>query len=82
MKKYFRELSVTAALLLVLLAILVSYALWTVYANTLTPAALDQGPSMNTQPSPPGTLSPTAARALKPTAVRRSGKVRRRWTAR
>jgi hypothetical protein len=36
-----------------------------VYANTLTPAALDQGPSMNTQPSPPGTLSPTAARALK-----------------
>jgi hypothetical protein len=48
-----------------LLALLVSDALWTVYENTLTPAALDQGPSMNTQPSPRGALSPTAARALK-----------------
>ena len=60
-----RPVKVVAAILVVLLALLVSYALWTVYANTLTPAALDQGPSMNTQPSPPGTLSPTAARALK-----------------
>jgi hypothetical protein len=55
---------VVAALLVLLVALLVSYALWTVYANTLTPAALDQGSSVNTQPSPPGALSPTAARAL------------------
>jgi hypothetical protein len=48
-----------------LLAMLVSYALWTVYENTLTPAAVDQGPSMNMSPSPRGELSPTAARALK-----------------
>jgi hypothetical protein len=54
-----------AAAVVVLLALLVSYALWTVYENTLTPAALDQGSSMNTKPSPRGELSPTAARALK-----------------
>lgn len=54
-----------AAILVLLLAVLASYTVWTVYANTLTPAALDQGPSMNTQPSPPGALSPTAARVLK-----------------
>jgi len=54
-----------AAILVLLLAVLASDALWTVYANTLTPAALDQGPSMNAQPSPAGALSPTAARALK-----------------
>ena len=48
-----------------LLALLLSYALWTVYENTLTPAALDQGASINTRPSPGTALSPTAARALK-----------------
>jgi hypothetical protein len=48
----------------VLLALLVSYGLWTVYENTFTPAALDQGSSMNAKPSPRGELSPTAARAL------------------
>jgi hypothetical protein len=55
---------VVAAILLVLLALVVSYGLWTVYENTFTPAALDQGSSMNTKPSPRGELSPTAARAL------------------
>jgi hypothetical protein len=47
-----------------LLALLGSYALWTVYENTLTPAALNQGSFMNTKPSPRGVLSPTASRAL------------------
>ena len=60
-----RPVKMVTALLVLLLALLVSYAVWTVYANTLTPAALDQGASMNTQPSPPGALSPTAVRALK-----------------
>jgi hypothetical protein len=55
---------VVAAILLVLLALVVSYGLWTVYENTFTPAALDQGLSINTKPSPRGELSPTAARAL------------------
>ena len=54
-----------AGFLLILLALLVTYALWTVYENTLTPAALDQGPSTNTKPSAGGEVSPTAARALK-----------------
>ena len=44
---------------------MVSYGLWTVYENTLTPAALDQVSSMNPRPSLRGELSPTAARALK-----------------
>src|SRR6266699_847110 len=56
---------VVAAVLVVLLTLLMSYALWTVYENALTPAALDQGSTINTKPSPPGALSPTAARALK-----------------
>jgi len=60
-----RRARVVAAILAFLLALLVSYALWTVYDNTLTPAALGQGPSINTQPSSRGALSPTAARALK-----------------
>ena len=60
-----RLVKVVATILVVLLALLVSYALWTVYENTLTPAALDQGPSKNGTPSAPGELSPTAARALK-----------------
>ena len=60
-----RLVSVVAAILVFLLALMVGYGLWTVYDNTLTPAALDQGPSTNTRPSPPGALSPTAARALK-----------------
>ena len=49
----------------ILVLVLATYALWTVYENTLTPAALDQGDAANTKPSPPGELSPTAARALK-----------------
>src|SRR5438552_14090098 len=56
---------VVAAVLVLLLALLVSYAMWTVYENTLTPAALGQGSTINTKPSPPGELSRTAARALK-----------------
>ncbi|TMC64154.1 MAG: hypothetical protein E6J16_07425 [Chloroflexota bacterium] len=48
-----------------LLALLLGYALWTVYENTLTTAALDQGPSSNATPSPGNALSATAARALK-----------------
>jgi hypothetical protein len=49
----------------VLLAVLVSFALWTVYENTLTPAAVDQGSLKNTEPLAQGRLSPTATRALK-----------------
>ena len=54
-----------AGIIGVLLAVLVGYGLWTVYDNTLTPAALNQGSATNTNPSTPGQLSPTAARALK-----------------
>jgi len=57
-----RLVRVVATILVLLLA---TYALWTVYENTLTPAALDQGAAANTKPSPQGVLSPTAARALK-----------------
>jgi hypothetical protein len=57
-----RLVRVVATILVILVA---SYALWTGYENTLTAAALNQGPSTNTKPSPPGELSPTAARALK-----------------
>ncbi len=60
-----RLVKVVAAILVFLLALLLSDALWTASENTLTPAALDQGPSINTRPSPRGALSPTAARALK-----------------
>ena len=56
---------VVAAVLVVLLALLMSYALWTVYENTLTPATLGQSSTISTRPSPSGELSPTAARALK-----------------
>jgi len=49
----------------ILVLVLATYALWTVYENTLTPAALDQGAATNAKPSPRGVLSPTAARALK-----------------
>jgi len=56
---------VAAAVLGSLLALLVTFALWTVYENTLTPAALDQGSPMNATPSVRGEPSPTAARALK-----------------
>jgi hypothetical protein len=54
---------VVAAILAILLALLVGYGLWTVYENTLTPAA-PQGSPINTNPSALGELSPTAARAL------------------
>ena len=57
-------LRVAGGILVFLLALLVSYALLTVYENTLTPAAMDQGSAINTKPSAPGELSPTAARAL------------------
>jgi len=60
-----RLAKVVGAILAFLLALLVGYALWTVYDNTLAPAALDQGPSINTRPSSRDALSPTAARALK-----------------
>lgn len=60
-----RLVTAAAAILAVVVALLVGYAPWTAYDNTLTPAGLDQGPSMNTTPSPPGSLSPTATRALK-----------------
>ena len=53
-----------AAVLVVLLAFLAGFGLWTVYENTLTPAALN-GSTTNAKPSPKGVLSPTAARALK-----------------
>jgi hypothetical protein len=56
---------VVAGILAVVLVVLVGYALWTVYENTLTPAAQAQGPSLNSKPSPRGELSPTATRALK-----------------
>jgi len=59
-----RLVSVVAAILVFLASSFVSYAVWTVYENTLTPAALDQGPSVTTKPAPRGELSPTAARAL------------------
>jgi hypothetical protein len=55
---------VVAAILILLVALLASYALFTLYENTLTPAALNQGSQLNPKPSPPGELSPTAARAL------------------
>jgi hypothetical protein len=55
---------VVAAVLALLLVLVVSFALWTVYENTLTPAAADLSPALNTKPSASGQLSPTAARAL------------------
>ncbi len=58
-------LRVVAGIVVVLLALVVSYTVWTVYENTLTPAALNQGPPMNTKASSRGELSPTAARTLK-----------------
>ncbi len=54
----------TAAFVVFLLALLGSYALWTTYENTATPAALPAS-AVKAKPSPPGELSPTAARALK-----------------
>jgi len=63
-RRNFRPVKILAAILVFLLALVVSYALWTVYENTLTPAALDQSSSANTTPSPRGQLSPTAMRAL------------------
>lgn len=48
-----------------MIVLIAGYGLWTVYENTLTPAALAQASARNTKPSPPGELPPTAARALK-----------------
>src|SRR5579859_6638815 len=56
-----RVVVASVAILLVLLGVL---ALWTVYENTLTAAALGLSGSGNPRPSVPGQLSPTAARAL------------------
>ncbi len=53
-----------AAALVVLVALLVSYALLTLYENAFTPAAMNQSSATNTKPSVPGELSRTAARAL------------------
>src|SRR5260370_6760682 len=64
MRSHRWTLRVAGGILVFLLALLVSYALLTVYENTLTPAAMDQGSAINTKPSAPGELSPTAARAL------------------
>jgi hypothetical protein len=55
---------VVAAIVAILLVLLGIFALWTVYENTLTAAALGLSESGNTRPSVPGQLSPTAARAL------------------
>jgi hypothetical protein len=60
-----RLVTAVARILVVVLALVAGYALWTVFENTLTPAALDQGPGLSSPPSAPGVLSPTAARALK-----------------
>src|SRR5260370_3846051 len=57
-------LRVAGGILVFLLALLVSYAVLTVYENTLTQAAMDQASTINTKPSAPGELSPTAARVL------------------
>jgi hypothetical protein len=56
---------VVATIVVLGLALLVSYGLWTVYENTVTPAAVDLASPINTKASSPGDLSPTAARALK-----------------
>jgi len=53
-----------AAALVVLVALLVSYALLTLYENAFTPAAMNQSSATNTKPSVPGELSRTAARGL------------------
>ena len=58
-----RSLTVVGAILIGVLAVVLGYALWTVYENTLTPAALASG-SANASPSGPRGLSATAARAL------------------
>jgi hypothetical protein len=58
-----RLFTVVGAIVVVVLAVVAGYGLWTVYENTLTPAALGQG-SANASPSVPGRLSPTASRAL------------------
>src|SRR5207248_342594 len=53
-----------SAALALLLVVLAGYGLWTVYENTLTPAAVDHGSATDSSPSPAGELSATAARAL------------------
>jgi hypothetical protein len=53
-----------AAFVAILLALLAVLALWMVYENTLTAAALGLSRSGNLRPSAPGQLSPTAAHAL------------------
>src|SRR5438132_6215995 len=60
-----RLVPVLAAILVLVLALLLSYALWTVYENTLTTAALDEGPPVTATTSGGSALSTTAARALK-----------------
>src|SRR5256884_734330 len=60
-----RLVRVLAAILVLVLALLLSYALWTVYENTLTTAALDEGPPVTATTSGASALSTTVARALK-----------------
>jgi hypothetical protein len=64
-KRRLRLLQILGAAFVLLFALFVSFALWAVYENTLTPAALGQGPSLTGEPSRQGGLSPTAARAVK-----------------
>jgi hypothetical protein len=64
-KRKSRIARAVAAVSVSLLVLIVTFALWTVYENTLTPAAQDQRSSGKTKPSPRGELSATAARALK-----------------
>jgi hypothetical protein len=58
------RIELVRAILLLLLALLVLCTALTYYENTFTPAARDQSSSTNTEPTPAGKLSPTAARAL------------------
>src|SRR5947207_15732090 len=59
-----RLVRVVAAIVAIVLALLGILALWTLYENTFTAAALGRSGSGNARPSVPGQLSPTAARAL------------------
>jgi hypothetical protein len=56
---------VVARIVLIVLIVPVAYGAWTVYENSWTPAAVVGGAYANPRPSPPGQLSPTAARVLR-----------------
>src|SRR2546423_8083708 len=59
-----RLVRVVAAIVAIVLALVGILALWTLYENTFSAAALGWSGSGNARPSVPGQLSPTAARAL------------------